>query len=160
VERFLVEGSWCPSAWKSLGCLEGTGQIEQWFGEEWLGDEMAKNIQVKNQTATMGLEGLGPDELKSVIRDGLVGMNMSEREAFFEALDGEMSLFGLDVRKYLVPLGIPGRSPEDLTPTEVGHLVRYLKINVPKAIPAIDKAMARFTVFGEKLGSGGRKLAA
>jgi len=66
----------------------------------------------------------------------------------------------LDVRKYLVPLGIPGRSPEDLTPTEVGHLVRYLKINVPKAIPAIDKAMARFTVFGEKLGSGGRKLAA
>jgi hypothetical protein len=121
---------------------------------------MAKNTQLKNQTATMGLEGLGPDELKNVVRDGLVGMNMSEREAFFETLEGEMRLFGLDVRKYLVPLGIPGRSPEDLTPTEVGHLVRYFKINVPKAMPAIDRAMSRFVAFGEKLGHGGRKLAA
>jgi hypothetical protein len=133
---------------------------------------MAKNVQVTNQTATMGLNGLGPDELKSVIRDGLVGMNMSEREAFFETLEGEMRQFGLDVRKYLVPLGIPGRSPEDLTPTEVGHLVRYLKINVPKAMPAVNKAMSRFVAFvekagngdkaasGEKAGNGGRKLAA
>jgi hypothetical protein len=121
---------------------------------------MAKNIQVKNQTARMGVDGLGPDELKNTIRDGLVEMNMSEREAFFETLEGEMRLFGLDVRKYLVPLGIPGRSPEDLTPTEIGHLVRYLKINVPKAMPAVQKAMSRFVVFGEKLGHDGRKLAA
>ena len=122
--------------------------------------KMAKNLQVKNQTAAMGLDGLGPDEFKNLIRDGLVGMNMSEREAFFETLEGEMRLLGLDVRKYLVPLGIPGRSPEDLTPTEVGHLVRYLKINVPKAMPAVNKAMSRFVAFGEKAGPGGRKLAA
>lgn len=121
---------------------------------------MAKNLQVKNQTATMGLEGLGPDEVKNIIRDGLVGMNISEREVFFEILDGEMRSLGLDVRKYLVPLGIPGRSPEDLTPTEIGHLVRYLKINAPKSMPAVEKAMSRFTAFGEKLGTAGRKLAA
>src|SRR5260370_6758308 len=119
--------------------------------------KMAKNIQLKNQKATMSLDGLGPDELRNVIRDGLVGMNMSEREAFFETLEHEMRLFGLDVRKYLVPLGIPGRSPEDLTPTAIGHLVRYLKINAPQAMPAVDKAMSRFVAFGEKLGHGGRK---
>jgi len=93
-------------------------------------------------------------------------MNLSEREAVFETLEGEMRLSGLDVRKYLVPLGIPGRKPEDLTPTEIGHLVRYLKINVPKSMPAINKAMSRFVIFNEKAGgaekagNGGRKLAA
>jgi len=120
---------------------------------------MAKNIQVRNEAAISSPEGLGPEELKSLVRDGLVSMNMAEREAFFQALDKEMKTLGLDVRKYLVPLGIPGRSPEDLTPTEIGHVIRFLKINVPKAMPAVVKALSRFTAFTQKV-QPGRKLAA
>ena len=118
--------------------------------------KMAKNLHIRNQAAT-GLESLGPDDLKNVVRDGLVAMNLAERGSFFEALERDMEKIGLDVRKYLVPLGIPGRSPEDLTPTEVGHLVRYLKINVPKSASAIAKTISRFNVFAEK---SGNKLAA
>lgn len=135
---------------KELGILRIVGR---------LGEEMAKNIQARNQVTATGPEGLGPEELKSLVRDGLVAMNMAERESFFEVLDREMKSVGLDIRKYLVPLGIPGRSPEDLTPTEVGHIVRFLKFNEPKAMPAVGKALSRFTVFGEKVQSG-RKLAA
>jgi hypothetical protein len=120
---------------------------------------MAKNIQVRNQMTVSGSGELGPEELKALVRDGLVAMNMAEREAFFEALDRQMKSIGLDIRKYLVPLGIPGRSPEDLTPTEIGHIVRYLKINVPQAMPAVAKALSRFTAFVEKV-QPGRKLAA
>jgi hypothetical protein len=122
-------------------------------------NKMPKNIQVKDQGATSSPEGLGPEELKGLVRDGLVLMNMAEREAFFETLDREMRTVGLNVRKYLVPLGIPGRSPEDLTPTEIGHIVRYLKINEPKAMPAIGKALSRFTAFTEKAPTK-RRLAA
>lgn len=111
---------------------------------------------MRNQAAT-GLNTLGPDDLKNIVRDGLVAMNMAEREAFFETLEEETSRVGIDVRKYLVPLGIPGRRPDDLTPTEVGHLVRYLKINVPSVMPAIEKTVLRFGVFAEK---SGKKLAA
>jgi hypothetical protein len=64
------------------------------------------------------------------------------------------------MRAYLIPHGIPGRSPEDLTPTEVGHLVRFLKINVPQATQAIEKAMAQFSVFAEKASIMGDRLAA
>ncbi len=79
-------------------------------------------------------------------------MTMAEREEFIQVLEAEMRRANLNMRAYLIPLGIPGRSPEDLTPTEVGHLVRFLKINVPQAMPAVERAMARFGVFAEKAG--------
>jgi hypothetical protein len=122
---------------------------------------MAKNVQIRNQTAAVvSIDRLNPDDLKSVVRDGLVSMTIAERAEFLGALEAEMSLLGLDIRAYLIPLGIPGRSPEDLTPTEVGHLVRYLKINVPKSARAIQRAVARFGMLGEKAGQSGGRLAA
>jgi hypothetical protein len=87
-------------------------------------------------------------------------MNMAEREEFIQMLETEMRRNSLNMRAYLVPLGIPGRSPEDLTPTEVGHLIRFLKINVPAAMAAVEKAMARFSVFAEKAQQPHNRLAA
>jgi hypothetical protein len=87
-------------------------------------------------------------------------MNMAEREDFIQALETEMRRASLNMRAYLVPLGIPGRSPEDLTPTEVGHLVRFLKINVPQAMLAVERAMSRYRVFAEKAQQTHDRLAA
>ena len=87
-------------------------------------------------------------------------MNMAEREDFIQTLETEMRRASLNMRAYLVPLGIPGRSPEDLTPTEVGHLIRFLKINVPAATPAVEKAMSRYGVFAEKAQQTHARLAA
>ena len=118
-----------------------------------------RSIQSRNQTSSR--TALDPNDLKSVIRDGLVSMNMAEREDFIQTLEAEMRRANLNMRAYLIPLGIPGRSPEDLTPTEVGHLIRFLKINVPKAMTAVEKAMARFTIFAEKAaGHSSDRLAA
>src|SRR5215467_1462556 len=117
-----------------------------------LGAKMAKNVQIRNQAAVVSIDRLSPDELKGIVRDGLVSMTIAERAGFLEAMEAEMSLLGLDIRAYLIPLGIPGRSPEDLTPTEVGHLLRYLKINVPKSGRAIQRAVARFGMLGDKAG--------
>jgi len=125
---------------------------------------MAKNIntrrlQSKNRTATSGQTVLDPNDLKSMVRDGLVSMTMADREDFIQALEAEMRRANLNMRAYLIPLGIPGRSPEDLTPTEVGHLIRFLKINVPQAMSAVDRTMARYTIFAEKAGHGDRMAA-
>lgn len=131
---------------------------------------MAKNIHSKNQTARSqmsrnqigrpGEGSLDPNELKGLIRDGLVAMNMADREAFIRSLEGEMRRVNLNMRAYLIPLGIPGRSPEDLTPTEVGHLVRFLKINVPQAMAAVQKAISSFDVFHQLMEQSGHRLAA
>lgn len=131
---------------------------------------MAKNIHSKNQTAKnqvsrnqIGRPGEGsldPNELKSLIRDGLVAMNMTDREAFIRALEAEMRRINLNMRAYLIPLGIPGRSPEDLTPTEVGHLIRFLKMNVPQAMTAVERAVSNFDIFHQMMEQSGHKLAA
>jgi hypothetical protein len=99
------------------------------------------------------------DELKAVIRDGMVAMNMTEREEFIETLEAELRRAGLNMRGYLVPLGIPGRSTEDLTPTEVAHLIRFLKLNVSQAMPAIERALGRYDSFSAD-GGKGHKIAA
>jgi hypothetical protein len=126
---------------------------------------MAKNIntrRIQNRTgvATANWSTLDPNELKSIVRDGMVAMNMPEREEFIGTLEAELRREGLNMRAYLVPLGIPGRSPEDLTPTEIAHVVRFLKLNVSKAMPAIERSLARYAVFTADDGRGGHKIAA
>ena len=113
-----------------------------------------RRTQPRTNVAAMDWSQLDANELKAVVRDGLVAMNMVEREEFIGALEAQLRHVGLNMRAYLVPLGIPGRSPEDLTPTEVAHLIRFLKINVPRALPAIERALAGNTAF---LPSEGRK---
>ena len=119
----------------------------------------SKNLQTRNQLARPGQRTLDPTELKSIVRDGLVAMNMAEREEFIQALEAEMRRVSLNMRAYLIPLGIPGRSPEDLTPTEVGHLIRFLRINVPQATTAVDRTIARYGIF-EKAGQSDDRIAA
>ena len=120
-----------------------------------------RSLHTRNQAAQSRQQSLSdPNELKSIVRDGLVSMTMADREEFIRTLEAEMRHASLNMRAYLVPLGIPGRSPEDLTPTEVGHLIRFLKINVPKASTPVQKAMARFNVFSEKAQQPHTRLAA
>ena len=126
---------------------------------------MAKNgypRQMNNRmvAAKPRLSSLDANDLKSVVRDGLVAMNMAEREEFIGTLEVEMRRAGLNMRAYLVPLGIPGRSPEDLTPTEVAHLIRFLKLNVSQAMQAVDRALSQYSVFEEHSAESGHRIAA
>ena len=109
-----------------------------------------KNIETRKQNGKTDVKLVSPDELKSLVRDGLVAMSVSEREGFIKVLETEMRKSGLNMRSYLIPLGIPARTLEELTPTEVGHLVRYLKVNVTQAIPAIERALATYNSFVER----------
>ena len=126
---------------------------------------MARNIHGKQvnrsiEAATVSWSAVDASELKEVVRDGLVAMNATEREEFIRTLEAEMRRAGLNMRAYLVPLGIPGRSPEDLTPTEVAHMMRFLKLNIPQAMPAIERALARYESFSAGIGGRGHRIAA
>jgi hypothetical protein len=121
---------------------------------------LGRNLQTRNNLANASRKTLDPNELKSLVRDGLMALSMPEREAFIQTLGAEMKRVNLSIRAYLVPLGIPARSPEDLTPTEVGHLIRFLRINVPQATAAVERAMGRYSIFAEKAGQTHDRLAA
>ncbi|HXI94319.1 MAG TPA: hypothetical protein VNO24_30465 [Blastocatellia bacterium] len=87
--------------------------------------------------------------MKNTVRDALLLMTWPEQVEFIEALESEMRRANLTLSHYLIPLGIPGMSPEELTPIEVGHLVRFLKIHVRQALPAVERAMAQLELFRE-----------
>lgn len=124
---------------------------------------MARSINAKNRRvdrATVNWSEVDAGELKEIVRNGLVAMNISEREEFIGTLEAEIRRTGLNMRAYLIPLGIPGRSPEDLTPTEIAHMMRFLKLNVPQAMPAIERSLARYEVFSTIIAGNGHRIAA
>ena len=92
----------------------------------------------------------GADNAKTIVRDALLLMTWAEQVEFIQALESEMRRENLSITEYLIPLGIPGMRPEELTPTEVGHLVRFLKMHVLQAVTAVERAMARLEVLLEK----------
>ncbi len=92
----------------------------------------------------------GADDVKTIVRDALLLMTWAEQVEFIQALESEMRRENLSITAYLIPLGIPGMRPEELTPTEVGHLVRFLRMQVLQAVTAVERAMARLEVLREK----------
>ena len=95
----------------------------------------------------------------TIVWDALLLMTWAEQVEFIQALQSEMRRENLSIADYLIPLGIPGMKPEKLTPTEVGHLVSFLKMHLLQAVTAVERAMARLEAIREK-GDSGHALAA
>src|SRR5882724_7375257 len=69
----------------------------------WGKKEMTKNIQtrrIQSRAAAVPPKwsAVDADELKAVVRDGLVGMSMTEREQFIGTLEAELRRSGLNMR--------------------------------------------------------------
>ena len=99
---------------------------------------MAKD---RKQIDMTNFQELDADELKNSVREMLVLMEALERKLFIKTLEYEMFRSGLSIRPFLIPLGIVAECAEDLTPTEVGHLIRFFRINVPKAMSAVVRVL-------------------
>ena len=119
-----------------------------------------RNTQGINRTSTSGLSLIGPDDLKIAVRDQFASMTTADRMAFILALETKLRSANLSMRSYLILLGISASSPEELTPSEVGHFVRFLKINLPSVMRAVDGVIERFSVSAEKLATSVDRLAA
>ena len=105
--------------------------------------------QSDSQVATSSLRWLDSDELKELVRDRLITIGLQEREDFVQALEREMRKAGLTLSSHLLLIGIPAKAPDELSPNEVGHLVRYLNMNEPELMPIVSRVMASFNLFLE-----------
>lgn len=93
------------------------------------------------QIELSGFQDLDADKLKVSVQEMLVLMEALERKLFIKTLEYEMFRAGLSIRDYLIPLGITATRAEDLSPNEVGHLIRFFRINVPKAMSAVARVL-------------------
>lgn len=106
-----------------------------------------KSIQ-QNQEHGAKFASLDPDDLKNMVCDELISMSRTDCELFIETLCNEVERDSFSVSSYLIPMGI-AKTAAELTAIEVGHLIRFLKINVPAAMPAIERAIAQFPAFAK-----------
>ena len=97
--------------------------------------------KVNKQIEPVGFQDLDADKLKASVHEMLLLMETLERKLFIKTLEYEMFRAGLSIRDYLIPLGIPATRAEELTPNEVGHLIRFFRINVPKAMSAVARVL-------------------
>ena len=93
------------------------------------------------------MDWVDPDELKITVRDLLASMTTADRQICIQNLERDLRFANLNMRAYLLPIGVSATSPEELTPSDVGHLVRYLKINVPCARCVVDGFIARLSLY-------------
>ena len=87
------------------------------------------------------------DELKAIVRDGLLLIEQPEREQLIRDLEREMNQAGLTLSSHLILIGIHAKSHSELTPNEVGHFVRFINMTAPRLMPAIERVLARYLAF-------------
>jgi hypothetical protein len=103
---------------------------------------MAKAIPMIKRSA-MPIDSKAANDLRSLIRDQFTSKSFAERASFVATLTLELRRINLSIGVYLALLGIPRDDPQEVTPTEVGHLIRFLLLNVPQARSAIAKAASQ-----------------
>jgi hypothetical protein len=83
-----------------------------------------------------------PDRLRDQVRRALLKLSAREWIAVRDQLLARLQQAGLNVSSSLFALGITAKVPAELTPSDMAHLVRYVRINAPENIPAIVGMLA------------------
>ena len=113
---------------------------------------MLNLLQSSNESAAASIAAapcrwIDSDELKARVRDGMILMEQTEREQLIRDLERELNNAGFLISSHLIMIGIPAQSHSELTPNEVGHFVRFLKLTAPRLMPAIERVLARHIAF-------------
>lgn len=90
---------------------------------------------------TLDLAVIEPDLLRVSVREVLSRLPEEERLAVHVTLLAELNGAGVNIGQHLLLLGIPARSTDELTAAEIATLIRYVRINEPKALAALTPAL-------------------
>jgi len=83
-----------------------------------------------------------PNELCDAVRNAIISLPLDSRAPIKERLLSAIQSAKLNVGSILLLLGIHAESVDDLTPSDVAYLVRYIRINSPQALQALSKPLS------------------
>ncbi|HEU4388378.1 MAG TPA: hypothetical protein VFV34_11315 [Blastocatellia bacterium] len=78
-----------------------------------------------------------PDALVDVVRKTLLSLTDEEMASIRSKLISDLRKARLHVGACLFMLGIPAFALDDLTPSDIAQLLRYVRINKPQLLPVI-----------------------
>ena len=86
---------------------------------------------------------LTPDDLRDKLRQALALLPEEARTPLYNKLLTGLEEASVNVASALLVLGIPARTPAELTPSDVGKLLRFVRINRPEAIAALAEPLVQ-----------------
>jgi hypothetical protein len=97
----------------------------------------ARNLNETFIESELQLVNADPDYLRESVRRALLSLSMHERsKAATDVLYG-LRKAGLRVRECLLMLGASASTAEELTASEIAAMIRYVRLNEPKALQSI-----------------------
>src|SRR5262249_13746364 len=72
-----------------------------------------------------------PDELRSAVQKTVSSLSEERRASYNHRLIRTLNELGVDIPAILYLSGVVEEEPADLTSSEIAHLFRYIRINLP-----------------------------
>jgi hypothetical protein len=87
------------------------------------------------------VSGSSPERLRDRVFKALNKLSTEERASVRDRILSDLRKDGVNIRSALVALGIPAVTPDDLSPSDMAKLVRYVRINRPEALKALGGSL-------------------
>src|SRR5689334_11070155 len=94
---------------------------------------------------------LAPDDLRNEVQRMLSMLGEADREIWCRRLLDGLAKAGVDIGATLFMLGTGASRLDELTPSDLGKLLRYSRINTPEAIEALAEPLTELFVVKEEL---------
>jgi len=91
-----------------------------------------------------------PNELCDAVRGAMVTVSVDDRISIKEKLLAALRNSRLNVGSILLLLGIHADTVDELTPSDVGYLVRYIRINSPDVLSTLKRPLAELFETADK----------
>jgi len=109
---------------------------------------VANNMRLKSPPRNPW--GLEPDDLRNRVQRALSMLCQADGHVMRQRLITGLAKAGVHVGSALFMLGIPAASLDDLSPSDMGKLLRYIRFNSPAAIEALAGPLAGLLVANEE----------
>jgi hypothetical protein len=85
---------------------------------------------------------LEPDDLRNQVQRAFTRLCEADSKILRQRLLSGLAEAGMNIGASLFMLGIPASSLDELTPSDMGKLLRYTRINSPAVIEALAEPLA------------------
>lgn len=80
---------------------------------------------------------LEPDALRESVREALSALTAEDLASWREHILSGLRKAGVNLEACRLLIGISGDSTDNLTPSGIAHLIRYVRLNLPEAMKVV-----------------------
>lgn len=100
------------------------------------------------------LKSVDPDSLRTRLLKVLLAIAPDEQAAVRDRLLAGLAQAGVNISLSLLLLGIPAKTPRELTAADIATLIRFVQINSPQALPLITAQVTELLAASDEMKHG------